>query len=226
MKNYLLLLFAFFLTSSSMNAQFSYPAKTTDIDLAFSKGNGASTGISFVKLYGIGAKKKFKVGVGLRLTSFFGSNLDFITAPPDLSSKPETVDTIQFKKVQTNALNLGIHLQYSLRKLDIGFNIDVLGLTFGASQSGIVDAPNNLLDNTTQTAKLTAVNLLLVGDRDKGTLNSELYARYWLKPNIGLRAGASFQFLEYTTDNVIAYDNKRFRSKNLQPLLALTYRFN
>jgi hypothetical protein len=63
-----------------------------------------------------------------------------------------------------------------------------------------------------------------VSDNDLGSLNSELYARYWVNDKIGFRAGLSFQFVEYTTDKVLTFENDRFRTKNLLPMLAISYK--
>jgi hypothetical protein len=224
MKKYFVLSITLFYLSVNAFAQTDYPAKTTDADVAVSFGNGFSTAFSYNKLWGLGASKRFKIGAGVRLTSFFGSKLDFTTAPAKLTSKPETVDTVNLASVQSNILNLNIQLQYSFKKLDVGFNIDAIGASFGAGQSGTVAASTSALNKTTQAAKLTAFNVLLVGDNDRGSLNSELYARYWFTPQIGLRVGGSFQFIEYTTDKVIAFDNQRFRLKTLQPFVALSIR--
>jgi hypothetical protein len=225
MKKSSLLTIALFYLSINAFAQTDYLAKTTNADVAISFGNGFSTAFSYNKLWGLGASKRFKIGSGARLTSFFGSKLDFITAPANLTSKPEMIDTVNFASVQSNALNLNIQLQYNFNKLDIGFNIDAIGASFGSNQSGKVAASTSTLNKSTQAAKLTSFNVLLVGDNDRGTLNSELYARYWFSEKIGLRAGGSFQFIEYTTDKVVAFDNQRFRLKTLQPFVALSVRF-
>ncbi len=210
--------------STATLAQTDYPSKLKTLDAAFSSGNGLSSAFSYNQLYGVGKQKRFKIGAGLRFTSLGGSNFNYTTAPTSLSTKPETVDTVTFSKVQSNALNLSIHLQYSLKKFDLGFNIDALGASFGAVQSGIIQASSSVLNKTIQTAKLSPLNVLLVGDNDKGSLNSEFYVRYWLTEKIALRGGASFIFSEYTTDKPIAFDNSRFRNKSFQPMLAIALR--
>jgi hypothetical protein len=224
MKKLVILSITLLCFAVSAFSQTKYPAKTTDADVAVSFGNGFSTALSYNKQVGLGTQKRFKIGAGVRLTSFFGKKLDFITAPANLTSKPEMIDTINFAGVQSNALNLNIQLQYSFNKLDLGFNIDAIGASFGASQSGKVAASTSTLNKSTQAAKLSSFNILLVGDNDLGSLNSELYARYWFTEKIGLRVGGSFQFIEYTTDKVIAFDNQRFRLKTLQPFVALSIR--
>jgi hypothetical protein len=115
------------------HAQYSYPKKQTYGDVALSAIGGASTALSYNNLYGVGKSKRFKIGWGVRLTSFFGKNLDYYTAPAKLTSGEvgpqvlfvenilSNIDTLKLTKTQTNALNLDIHLQYSFRKLDVGF---------------------------------------------------------------------------------------------------------
>jgi len=219
-------------------AQSSYPKKQTYADIALSAGGGFSGALSYNSLYGVGKSKRFKIGWGARLTSFSGKDLNYYTAPAKLTSGeigPQVIflenvltniDTLKLTKAQTNALNLSIHLQYSLKKIDVGFNIDAVGATFGGQQSGtfIAKSTRSSLHNTVQTAKPTTLNALLISDNDWGSLNSELYGRYWVNDKIGIRAGASFQFSEYTTSKKLTFENDRFRNKALMPFIALSIR--
>ncbi len=226
-------------------ASAQYDKTTTTGDLGLSAGTGFSSAFSYNKLWGVGKSNRFKVGLGIRLTNFFAGQTDFRTAPASLTSGKSSIaalfaddivsqiDTITIKNVQTNALNLSIHLQYSLsKKIDVGFNIDAIGFTFGGSQAGVgfkakqSDATGKGNNGKSDfTATPTSFNALLVSDSDLGTLNSEIYGRYWLNDKWGIRAGLSFQFNEYTTSRKLAFDNDRFRSKTLQPLIAIFYKF-
>ena len=51
-------------------------------------------------------------------------------------------------------------------------NLDAVGVTFGGKQ-------NAFYNNKTVPAKLTTINLLLISDSDKGSLNSEWYVGFW-----------------------------------------------
>lgn len=195
--------------------------------------------LSATHFWGLGKSKKFKVGLGLRLTNYFGTKQEYLTAPARLTSNktdPSALftenieanfDTLTLAKAQVNALNISINLQYTFfSKLDLGFNIDALGFSFGTSQSGTFQssiAPPGTAKE--QKAKPTSVNYLLVSDNDKGTLNSELYLRYWLNPNMGIKAGLGFLFTEYTTTNKLTFNNDRFRNKSAMPVLGYTYQF-
>jgi hypothetical protein len=78
-------------------------------------------------------------------------------------------------------------------------------------------------------AKPTTLNLLLTSDNDVGSLNSEFYVRYWLSPKIGIRAGYTFYFSEYTTDRAIGFDNSRivndrYRFKSSLIMLGISWK--
>jgi|APTNR8051073442_1049403.scaffolds.fasta_scaffold00001_271 hypothetical protein len=172
--------------------------------------------------------KKFAIGVGGRVTSYFGTNQYYITAPAELTSGStgpgvifkenidENIDTFLIKSPQVNSINVFINLRYKFNeKLIIGFNIDAIGFSLGAQKSG------NYI-NGTQTAvensKPTAFNVLLISDNDRGSLNSELYGKYYLNDTWGIKLGVQFLFTEYTTDTEVQQfpePNDRFRNKSL-----------
>lgn len=189
-------------------------------------------------LYGIGKSKRFKVGYGLRLTNFFGSNLDFTTAPAKYTSGKGSIaalfsediianiDTISIRKVQTNFLNAGIYLQYTLpfwkNRIELGVNIDAIGFTVGSKQ-------NVVYKNGNASARPTSFNLLLISDSDIGSLNSEWYISYKATPHLAIKGGYQFLFTEYTSSTKIQQlpnsteTNDRFRLKSPMILFGLIY---
>ncbi len=216
------------------NAQKS--EKFFDVALA-AKNSIIAPSLSFEKNYGLGNKKKFSIGWGVRANAVFGGAGNYITAPALLTSgkrslaalfteyKNDKLDTLDLKKTGIIAFNSKIVLQYRFKKSDVGFNIDVFGVTFGGNQSGIFRASESKsLNKTTQTVKPAPFNLLLISDSDRGSLNSELYYRYWIKKNAALRVGLSFQFVEYKANKILTYENDRYRIKLLMPFIA--YSFN
>ncbi len=230
----------FLLLTAILISQLGFSQKRhneSNADFALAFGGGFSPAASYSRLWGISKNGNFKVGLGLRFTSLFAGQTDAITAPAKLTSGetgPQilfkdnilaNIDSLRLNNIQVNYLNIPIYLQYSFKKIDIGFNIDLLGFTFGAKQNAkYITSKSKVFNNTAQTASPTAFNLLLVSDNDLGSLNSELFARYWFKPNLGVRIGASFQFAEYTTDKKLRLDNDRFRTKSLLPFIAISYR--
>ncbi|WP_305952900.1 hypothetical protein [Emticicia oligotrophica] len=233
----ILFLIVTFLTISYLS--FSQSKNQRYADLSIAAGSGFSPALSYNYNWGLGKKGKFKIGTGIRFTYFAKGRTDLITAPASLTSGekgPQVLfkenilsnfDTLKVSKIGTGYINIPIHLQYSFsQKFEVGFNIDAIGISFGSKQSGTFYASDSRsLNKSSQSAKPTFFNALLVSDNDLGSLNSELYARYWVNDKIGIRAGLSFQFIEYTTDKVLTFENDRFRTKNLLPMIAVSYKF-
>jgi long-subunit fatty acid transport protein len=198
-----------------------------------------SISISFQHDWELWKSKKFAVGAGARFTSYFGANQYYITAPAELTSGStgpfvifkenieQNIDTFLIKSPQVNALNLMINLRYRFNeKIMVGFNIDVVGFSFGSSARGnyINGAEGAMLD-----AKPTAFNILLISDNDQGSLNSELYGKYFWNETWGVKLGAQFLFTEYTTESEVQQypqPNDRFRKKSLMAAIGITYKLN
>ena len=190
---------------------------------------GSSTGsisASGFHNWGIGAKKKFYVGTGVRFTSFFGSNVNFTTAPADLTGDDKNVDTLSAPSPGVSSLNLTINLGYKIsEKFDVGFNIDAIGFSFGPTGS-----PSYIINgkSTPSSASPTSTNILLIGDNDKGSLNSHLYVRYKFSDHLGLKVAYQYLFNELTTTTkiqTIPSANDRFRAKSGMIYAGLNYSF-
>jgi hypothetical protein len=176
--------------------------------------------------FGIGSKKKFYVGTGVRFTTFFGSNVNFTTAPADLTADNKNVDTLLAPSPGINSLNLTINLGYKIsEKFDVGFNIDAIGISFGPTGS-----PSYIRNGKSvqSSASPTSPNILLVGDNDKGSLNSHLFIRYKLSDHLGLKVAYQYLFNELTTTTKIQSipsANDRFRAKSGMVYVGLNYNF-
>lgn len=205
---------------------------------------GSTAAFGIEKIHKLGSKKQFNFGYGARLTSYYSKNkaLKFRTAPAKLTSGKTSIvalfsedinsqiDTLNFKNLQVNSINLFLDLGYNISpKISLGFNIDAIGFSFGKKQNAIFEAnisDSEGLNNNSKSiiAKPTALNLLLVSDSDIGSLNSEIYTRVNLNSKLALRAGACFQFIEYTAEENLAFNNNRFRMKQLMPFLAISFK--
>ncbi|WP_291724151.1 hypothetical protein [Bernardetia sp.] len=180
----------------------------------------------FSHLYGFGSSRRFKLGYGIRLSSFFGSDRKFSAAPPDLASEdnPQVFIT---ESSQLNAINLGLYTDYSVTEnLLLGFNIDIVGFSFGGEKDGVVIVEPAITGvGVPDTAKPTSFNLLLVGNNDIGTLNSEFWIGYRIASNVMIRGAFSYLFTEYTTEGQYQDDNDHFRYKATQGALGVSYTF-
>jgi hypothetical protein len=225
----LTIIIALFAVTSKVNAQKN---NSTDKSASFTVAFGSkqfSTALAYQHLWKVGKKQRAQIGLGARFTSNFGNNVFYRTAPAALTSGKtgpaamfanditQNIDSVSFKKTQVNALNLSINLAYTVyKKITLGFNIDAVGFSFGGKQNGIYYANNGV--GTATTAKPSGFNVLLISDNDKGSLNSEFYARYKFNNNWGAKLGFQFLFTEYTTATEVqttpdGQKNDRFRNK-------------
>lgn len=230
-------LFVFFICIYALDvySQEKAAAAFTDISFAASK-KQVSFSLLIARDWKLGAKRKFGIGFGGRITNYIGSNQYYSTAPAKLTSEStspliifkqnviDNIDSLLVKSPQVNSFNLLINLDYQFnRKLLIGFNIDAFGFAIGKSVNG------SYINGSTRkniTAKPTVLNLLLVSDNDRGSLNSELYAKYTMTAKWSLKAAAQFLFTEYTTTtNIQRFPdlNDRFRNKSLMLGVGVSY---
>jgi len=231
-----LLLYTFLLASLTTSAQ--RISSYADVTLGGAKYQG-TLALSYVHLWRFGAKQKLGIGIGGRFTSYLGANQYYITAPAQLTSGSTSpfiifqdnitanIDTFLIKSPQVNCLNLSININYQIsKKINAGFNIDAIGFSFGGSRDGnYINGPVGKMAGATPTS----FNVLLVSDNDRGSLNSEFFARYSLNDLWSLKAGAQFLFTEYTTSSKVQtfpQENDRFRNKSLLFCLGISRKIN
>ena len=221
-----------------------YKRITQGVDLGVATNGKFSTlALSINRLHGIGRSHRFRVGYGLRFTAAYGRDTKYKTAPSGLVKGPgngsapglfsknliDNLDTLDVPRTRANAVNISLNLEYAVsRRVDVGFNIDLIGFTVGPNQSGTFRANSpakSPLSGTRQDAKLTSFNILLGDQSDRGSLNSQGYLRYRFNGRISLRGGLSYTVNEFTTLRKLTFDNDRFRSGNVQGLLAASYQF-
>lgn len=212
-----------------------------DLTGAIGKSQG-TVAASYVHNWKLGKRKKIEAGLGLRWTSYFGTKKDFITAPARLARTNTTPfliffagqrtdyhDTLTVQRPLTHSVNVSINLGYNFStKWNAGFNIDLVGFTFGRISSAILTS--NGYTKIEPVAKPAAFNLLLTGDHDCGSLNSEFFLKYKLTSQWGIKAVYQFVFIEYKTGNVnqVAPDGtivNRFRNKSNNFGLGISYNF-
>jgi len=185
--------------------------------------------------YGVGQKQKFRIGWGIRFTSYLAKNRYYITAPATLTSgntgplvifKPNiaaNIDTLLLPTAQVNALNAVISLAYQWsERWAVAFNIDAAGFSFGNRPTGNYI---NGYQGARVSASPTRWNALLISDNDYGSLNSQFVAYHQIKPNWWLKGGAQFLFTEYTTATRIQQQpdaNDRFRYKALMLVVGIS----
>jgi hypothetical protein len=174
-------------------------------------------------------------------TTYFGTKKDFVTAGPASLTRTSTIpflivfsgiqeenlDTLNVQRPLVNAINASFNMGYHFTpRLYGGINIDVIGFSFGRKSSAVLTS-----NGTTQTepsAKPSGFNLLLTGDHDKGSLNSEFFIRYQVAKRISIKALYQFVFVEYKTETIVQVapdgtEIDRFRNKANNAGLGIVY---
>jgi hypothetical protein len=186
---------------------------------------------------------KLKIGYGVRLSSFIAANKFYVTAPAKFTSPvqnlgtifsetiEQNIDTITTATANTNSLNLVVHIEYSItRKLDVGFNIDAVGFSFGSEKTfNVISSSFDQNQSPIQKGSPTKLNLLLTSDNDIGSLNSEFFLRYWMSEKLALHGGMTFLFSEYRLSNELSFDNgriknDRYRYKAAMAMVGINYK--
>ncbi len=206
-----------------------------DIGVAIGNSEG-SFSADYFHNWLIGKKHKIEIGIGARFTSYFGKSQYYTTAPANIttgSTGPgslfkevitENIDSLLLGTPQVNSLNLALNLGYRISsKWDVGFSIDLIGFSLGAKENGTYI---NGAQATSVSAMPTSFNALLVGDNDRGSLNSEFYVRYFFQERWAVKAGFQYLFTEFTTETEVQQSpepNDRFRNKSGLLNIGVTY---
>lgn len=225
-----------------------------DLGAGFGK-QQISPSLSYYQLLNITRQKFLSVGWTATFRTFYASNVDYITAPADITRGGKTgffalgapliasrLDTLRMASASGTSLNLGVRAQIHLKYVDIGASADLLGITLGRNRIGRYQSSTGSFlissstgtdstvyfngANASQTAKPTIANLQLLGDNAIGTLATEVYARVLLGQRFGVKVGYQWLITEYTASvKNLADDNDRFRSRSGLTYVAVTIPF-
>lgn len=164
------------------------------------------------RLWGLDAAGRFQVGLGGRVSHYFGDGyaLDPQAGPASAS--------IQVARPAITSFNAALHLRARVvGPVRLGFNLDFLGLSTGPDRSrqdlGAAGAPAP----ASGLVRPVPANVLLGGLPDRGSLNSELYAAVPLTGGLSVRAGYSHLVTAYEDDA------SRFRRFRNLAALGLSY---
>ena len=161
-----LLVGAFCLSSVRLTAQ-TEAGNYKFIDANFAIGDSeGSLALSLNYDMAVGKRKKIIIGLAGRLTSYFGKNQYYVTAPAELTSGSTgpgvlfkenieaNMDSFLIKTSQVNCFNLALTLGYNLSKrVLLRFNIDAIGFSFGKSVNGnYINGNEGSMEPSTPTA--------------------------------------------------------------------------
>ena len=217
-----------------------------DLGMAYSTGN-YNPSLTYFQLLNVGERRVFSIGWTARLGAFYGDNINYYTAPARLSRGKsglgaigaplvvENIDTVRYDFVTMTSLSVGIRAQVNLGPVEIGGSADLLGLTFGRSRTGRYKSSTGQFigadsvaapfvgNSVFQKASPSNFNVRLLGDNDRGTLATEVYARGYINRNIGVKLAWQLLTTETKVANRdIVADNNRFRNRASLIYLGIT----
>lgn len=217
----------FFLVVTPLLLAQDIPKSSTYLEVGAGIGDSNFSGVGALRYdWNLGSKNRFVLGTGVRFTGFAGKDLNFITAPTNLTGDKKNLDTLFAPTPYLYSLNLIINLGWRFsEKFQVGFDIDALGVSFGPTGS-----PTYIRNGRPQsaTASPTSPNVLLVGDRDRGSLNYQLYVLYRFGEHFGVKVAAQQLFSELTTKakvQTVPEPNDRFRYKSIGGFVGLNFTF-
>ncbi len=224
-----------------------------DLGVGFRK-DQLSPSISYYQMLNLTKKKIFSIGWTATFRTFYASNVDYITAPADISRNGKTgfyalgaplvasrLDTLRMASASGTSLNFGVRGEVHFKYFDIGASADILGITIGRNRIGqYISSTGSFVTGKSgvdsigrfagpyvnQTAKPTIANLQLLGDNSVGTVATEVYARALVGQRLGVKVGYQWLMTEYTASiKNLVDDNNRFRSRSGLTYVALTFPF-
>lgn len=167
---------------------------------------------------------RLRLGAGPRLMGFAGFGpLTFGTGDPGLISRGQTTSLV-VPDARVFSLNLQVQLVLRLvDRLEAGANIDLAGLSFGPGRTGDHRSADPAFAGP-RRASVSSPGLLLVDNRDRGQLDSELFVGWRLTQALTLRAGLGHVATEYRTVDPVDQANRRFRRFTTQPFVGVAWR--
>lgn len=149
---------------------------------------------------------------GGKLLLGYGGRITFLSGDLELTPARRTTGPtrVRIDGAKLAMLNANIHAGVvPYERLELGFNLDLAGLTVGSSENASFRSGPGAPD-VRVGAKPTMGNLFGFGPGDLGSLNSEFYVAWRLAPAWTVRAGVSHFLAAYTIDRDLSGGARRY----------------
>lgn len=206
--------------SSKITAQRAKVSQVFSLGGAFSSGQFIPS-TSFGEQVFFGNNYNFSIGSGIRMTVFSAKENTFTGL-----KKPYLLTTITpLTRENMVIVNAPIIAEYHGNKIVAGFNIDLIGLTFGKSKDSLaISNYTGSIENL--SVKPTSFNFAL---GSAGSTNNEVYIGFRIREEITIKAGISFLFtklnLRSTTEEQIMKLGNFGHRMNAIPFINIVFNF-
>ncbi len=225
MRKFKLVIFLLFLT-----ANFSFAQRISRVSSGVDLGvgiQGSSWLPSFQYYQGLHPAKAgwMMFQWGIKGWGFHDGATD-LTAPGNLLKS----DTLSFNKVSAYGISLMIGLGFKFGNLEAGVNTDLISLAFGARKQGLYQISNFSTaseevvkyHNNFVNSSPSFFNVLPVGLKGQNG-QSEVYVRYRISKQFGVKAGYLIGQQSYTTEIKLNNNQNRFSGTYGMPFVSLAF---
>jgi hypothetical protein len=189
---------------------------------AFGLYNGSywSTGAKTNYLWGTGKyKQNVRVGLGVRANFFKTTNREYTTSNLDAIAKNiGGADSLFFPKLRSFNVNPFLCFQVKVKRgIDFGLNIDIGGITFGATKVAYFHSYEQTFTQRIRTnmqAYGFNLNPLLNGSQSYGSSTNEAYFQFNADKRHSYQLGAQYFVNEVQTKAPITGNGTLFKSTN------------
>jgi hypothetical protein len=166
---------------------------------------------------------RLRLGAGARALGFAGLDpISFSTGDPDRIARGETTSLV-VPDARVLSVNLVVEAVVRLAgPLEAGANLDLAGFSFGPARTGDHVSTDPAFAGPRE-ARVSSPDLFLVGDRDRGQLDSEFFLGWRFAGGLTLRAGLTHVATEYRTVEPVDRGNRRFRRFTTQPFVGVRW---
>ncbi len=150
-----------------------------EVELTIAVPSGVAVAVSYAPMLSL-LRDRLHVGVGPRFSAYFDERSVAYPNGDAALLAAGARNTLTVRGPRTYALDLMLAVSARVFSgLELGLNIDLIGVGVGPSVTGDYAGADPGLAGA-QRARPTTFNLLLLGTHDRGQLDSEFFAAYWL----------------------------------------------
>lgn len=143
---------------------------------------------------------------------------------------PGRQDEISMKRMVVYNAAFGLTLNFNFEHIELGANVDLLNVSMGKTSkvlykiADLAHATDSIrkFHNNLVTAYPQMANLLPIATK-KSAGNSEVYLRFWINQEFGIKVGYQLLNVVYTTKDRLNNGQKRFADQYGMPFAALSF---
>lgn len=178
--------------------------------------------LDYQHVHRLNPENRFRMGYGVSFIRFRAfDNIPYTTQGTEENINMG-LDTFQVVDAKITSLNLFLLLNYAPNnRIDFGFSIDVLGLSWGDTQRGLFATGPDDPNPVGAEGEPEKLNSSLVAS---GSWRSQFHLRYWVYSRLALQTGLSYWHSTYKVTEDVGLDRNAFTHGQLFWKIGLGFR--